>query len=216
MALTLYFHPLSSFCHKALIALYENDTAFMPKSMNFQDTAESEAFRKLWPVRKFPLLRDSEGDRLIPESSIIIEYLDQHHPGGTRFIPSDPDKARDTRFYDRFFDLYIHLPMQQAIGDRLRPQDSRDPFGVKEAKSRIKSSYDIAEKFLAGKTWAMGDDFTLADCSAAPALFFADMVAPFAETHPTLAAYFGRLKQRPSYARTLREAEPYLQYVPKE
>jgi glutathione S-transferase len=214
MALTLYFHPLSSFCHKALIALYENDTAFTPKSVNFQDKAESEAFRKLWPVRKFPLLQD--GDRLIPESSIIIEYLDQHHPGRTRFIPSDPDKARETRFYDRFFDLYIHLPMQQAIGDRLRPQDARDPFGVKDARSRITSSYDIADKFLAGKTWVMGDEFTLADCSAAPALFYADMVTPFTETHPTLAAYFARLKQRPSYARTLREAEPYLQYVPKE
>jgi glutathione S-transferase len=120
MALTLYFHPLSSFCHKALIALYENDTAFAPRTVNFQDPAESEAFRKLWPVRKFPLLQDSNGDRIIAESSIIIEYLDQHYPGRTRFIPSDPDRARETRFYDRFFDLYIHLPLQQVIGDRLR------------------------------------------------------------------------------------------------
>jgi glutathione S-transferase len=216
MSLTFYFHPLSSFCHKALIALYENDTPFTPKVVNLQDPAEAEALRKLWPVRKFPLLHDADGDRTIPESSIIIEYLDQHHPGRTRFIPRDPDRARETRLQDRFFDLYIHLPMQQAVGDRLRPAEARDPFGVNEAKARMRSSYDVAEQRLAGKTWAMGDEFTMADCAAAPALFFADKVVPFADTHPNLAAYFARLKQRPSYARTLKEAEPFLQYFPKE
>jgi glutathione S-transferase len=216
MALTLYFHPLASYCHKALIALYENATPFVAKVVNLQDPAESEALRKLWPVRKFPLLHDAERDRTIPESSIIIEYLDQYYPGRTRFIPADADLARETRLWDRFFDLYIHQPMQQAVGDRLRPAEARDPFGVNEAKARLSSSYDIAEQQLAGRTWAMGDAFTLADCAAAPALFFADKVVPFAVTHPNLAAYLARLKQRPSYARTLEEAEPFMQYFPKE
>jgi glutathione S-transferase len=216
MALTFYFHPLSSFCHKALIALYENDTPFVPKVVNLQDPAEAEALRQLWPVRKFPLLHDADRDRTIPESSIIIEYLDQYYPGRTHFIPRDPDRARETRLQDRFFDLYVHLPMQQAVGDRLRPAESRDPFGVNEAKTRLRSSYDIADKHLAGKTWAMGDEFSMADCAAAPALFFADKVVPFAGTHASLGAYFARLKQRPSYARVLREAEPFLQYFPKE
>lgn len=216
MALTFYFHPLSSYCHKALIALYENDTPFIPKAVNLGDPAESEALKKLWPVRKFPVLHDTDGDRTIPESSIIIEYLDHHYPGRTRFIPRDADHAREMRFRDRFFDLYIHAPMQQVIGDRLRPADAKDAFGVAEAKARIAGSYDIAEKMLAGKTWALGNDFTLADCAAAPALFYGGMVVPFAETHPTLAAYFERLKQRPSYARVLKEAEPFLQFVPKE
>ncbi len=216
MALTFYFHPLSSYCHKALIALYENETPFIPKVVNLGDPAESEAFKKLWPVRKFPVLHDTDGDRTIPESSIIIEYLDHHYPGRTRFIPRDADHAREMRFRDRFFDLYIHAPMQQVIGDRLRPADAKDAFGVAEAKARIAGSYDIAEKMLAGKTWALGNDFTLADCAAAPALFYGGMVVPFAATHPTLAAYFERLKQRPSYARVLKEAEPFLQFVPKE
>jgi glutathione S-transferase len=216
MALTFYFHPLASYCHKALIALYENATPFAAKVVNLQDPAESEALRKLWPVRKFPLLHDADRDRTIPESSIIIEYLDQHYPGGTRFIPADADLAREMRLWDRFFDLYIHQPMQQAVGDRLRPAESRDPFGVNEAKTRLSSSYDIADRHLAGKTWAMGDKFTLADCAAAPALFFADKVVPFAASHPNLAAYLARLKQRPSYARTLAEAEPFMQYFPKE
>jgi glutathione S-transferase len=216
MALTFYFHPLSSYCHKALIALYENATPFVAKVVNLQDPAESEAFRKLWPVRKFPLLHDADRDRTIPESSIIIEYLDQYYPGRTRFIPSDPDVARETRLQDRFFDLYIHQPMQQAVGDRLRPAESRDPFGVNEAKTRLRSSYDIADQHLAGRAWAMGDEFTMADCAAAPALFFADKVVPFAGTHRNLAAYFARLQQRPSYARVLKEAQPFMQHFPKE
>jgi glutathione S-transferase len=216
MTLTFYFHPLSSYCHKALIALYENDTPFVGKVVNLQDPAESAALRKLSPVGKFPLLHDAGRDRTIPESSIIIEYLNQHYPGRTRFIPSDPDRARETRFQDRFFDLYVHQPMQQAVGDRLRPAESRDAFGVNEAKTRLRSSYDIADQHFAGRTWAMGDEFTLADCAAAPALFFADKVVPFAATHPHLAAYLTRLKQRPSYARALKEAKPFMQYFPKE
>src|ERR1700704_5592270 len=135
MSLTLYFHPLSSFCHKVLIALYENDTPFTPQLVNLQDEEERAAFRKMWPIGKFPLLRDEARDWTVNESSIIIEYLDQHFPGRTRFIPDDPELARQMRFRDRFFDLYIHMQMQKIVSDRLRPADKKDPHGVEEART---------------------------------------------------------------------------------
>jgi glutathione S-transferase len=136
MTLTLYFHPLSSFCMKVLIALYENDTPFKPQIVDFSNAAQAAEFRSMWPVGKFPVLRDEAGDRMIPESSIIIEYLDQHYPGRTRFLPADPDAARQMRFRDRFFDLYVQGPMQKIVGDRLRPQGKKDELGVEQATAR--------------------------------------------------------------------------------
>ena len=127
MSLTLHFHPLSSFCHKALIALYENDTPFTPNIVNLMDEAERTAFRKLWPIGKFPVLRDEARGETIPESSVIIEYLDRHYPGRTRFIPQDGEQAREARLRDRFFDLYLHLPMQKIVGDRIRPAEQEGP-----------------------------------------------------------------------------------------
>ena len=215
MSLTLHFHPLSSFCHKALIALYENDTPFTPKLVNLQDEAERAAFRALWPIGKFPLLQDAARDRMVPESSIIIEYLDDHYPGGTRFIPEDPDLARQTRLRDRFLDLHIHLPMQTIVGDRLRPADNKDPYGVEQARDLMGRALGILERAMGKQTWAMGETFTMADCAAAPALFYADKVAPLAGKFPDVAAYLGRLKGRPSYARVLTEAEPYMRFFPK-
>ena len=214
--LTLYFHPLSSFCHKALIALYENGTPFAPKLVNLQDEGERAAFRALWPVGKFPVLQDASRDRIVPESSIIIEYLDQHYPGATKFIPADPEQARAVRFGDRFFDLHVHLHVQKIVGDRLRPANAKDPHGVEDARTRMAAALDIVEKEMAGRAWAAGDTFSMADCAAAPALFYADKVAPLAVKNPNLVAYLERLKQRPSYARTLAEAEPYFKYFPKE
>lgn len=216
MSLTLYFHPLSSFCHKALIALYENGTPFTGKLVNLQDEGERAAFHALWPVGKFPVLQDSARDRMVPESSIIIEYLDQHYPGQTRFIPVDPEQARMTRFGDRFYDLHIHLHMQKIVGDRLRPAGAKDPHGVADARTRMAAALSLADKQMAGRTWAMGETFTMADCAAAPALFYADRVAPLAGPYPNAAAYLGRLKARPSYARTLKEAEPYFKFFPTE
>ena len=216
MALTLYFHPLSSFCHKALIALYENDTPFTPKIVNLQDDAERAAFRALWPIGKFPVLQDAARDRMVPESSIIIEYLDRHYPGKTRFIPEDPDLARQTRMRDRFLDLHIHMQMQKIVGDRLRPADRKDPYGVAQARDLMDRAVGMLEREMGQQTWAMGEAFTMADCAAGPALFYADKVAPLAGKFPNLAAYLGRLTQRPSYARALKEAEPYFQYFPKE
>jgi len=216
MSLTLHFHPLSSFCHKALIALYENDTPFTPKLVNLQDDAERAAFRALWPIGKFPVLQDTARDRMVPESSIIIEYLDRHYPGKTKFVPDDPEVARQTRLRDRFLDLHVHMQMQKIVGDRLRPADKKDPYGVAQARDLMDRAFGILERAMTTQTWAMGEMFTMADCAAGPALFYADKVAPLAEKYPNVAAYLGRLTARPSYARALKEAEPYFKYFPKE
>ena len=213
MSLTLYFHPLSSFCWKTLIALYENDTPFTPVMVDLGNVEERAALLKLWPIGKFPVLQDEARDCVVPETSIIIEYLDNHYPGRVRFIPEDTDLARQTRLRDRFYDLYVHLPMQKVVGDRLRPVGSKDPHGVDEARARIESCYGMIDKEVSNKTWAMGEAFTLADCAAAPALFYGNMVVPFGD-HKNVAAYFERLKARPSFARVLKEAEPYFAMFP--
>ena len=216
MSLTLHYHPLSSFCHKALIALYENGTPFKPNIVNLMDPEESAAFKAMWPIRKFPLLRDEATGQTIPESSIVIEYLDQHYPGKTPLIPKDPAQALETRLRDRLCDLYLHLPMQKIVGDKLRPDGKKDPHGVDEAKTQIETSLRILDEVLAKQTWIAGEVFTMADCAAAPPLFYIDMVvAPLADTHKNVAAYLRRLKERPSYARVLEEAKPYLHLGPR-
>jgi glutathione S-transferase len=216
MSLTLHYHPLSSFCWKVLIALYENDTPFTPNLVDLGNASERAALLKLWPIGKFPVLRDDATDRTIPETSIIIEYLDQQYPGRTRFIPADGKQALQTRLRDRFYDLYVHLPMQKIVGDRLRPQGRKDPHGVEEARARLQSCYGMIDREVASKTWAMGDVFTLADCAAAPALFYANKLMPFGDTHKNVGAYFDRLQARPSFARVIREAEPYFAMFPPE
>jgi glutathione S-transferase len=214
MSLKLYFHPLSSFCQKALVALYENDTPFEPHIVDLGNEASSAAFRKLWPIGKMPVLRDEARDRTIPESSIIIEYLAQHYPGRTELIPGDPDLALRTRLADRFYDLYVHEPMQKIVGDRLRPAGKNDPHGVETARAVLRTAYGMIDQEMATKSWAVGEAFSLADCAAGPPLFFANKLMPFGETHRNVAAYFDRLTRRPSFARTLAEAEPYLKLFP--
>jgi glutathione S-transferase len=216
MTLRLYFHPLSSFCQKALVALYENDTPFEPHLVDFGDSASREAFLKIWPVGRFPVLRDEARDRTIPESSIIIEYLAQHYPGRVRLTPEDADLARQTRLRDRFYDLYVNVPMGKIVTDRLRPSGRRDPHGVDEARGLLRTAYAMIEQDMAEKTWAMGAHFTMADCAAAPALVYAAMAEPFPAALKNLAAYLERLRARPSFARTLKEAEPYLSMMPRE
>ena len=215
MPLKLYFHPLASFCQKVLIALYENDTTFEPRLVDLTDPASNAAFKKIWPIGKFPVLRDEEKDRLVPESTIIIEYLAQHYPGRTQLVPADADLARQARMCDRFYDLHVHVPMQKIITDRLRPAGKNDPHGVEEAKALLRTAYDMLDQDMRTKTWAMGDEFSMADCAAAPPLFYANMVMPFGDTHKNVARYLGRLVERPSYARVLKEAQPYLGLVPK-
>ena len=171
---------------------------------------------KLWGIGKFPVLQDDARNEIVPESSIIIEYLDSHYRGHTRFIPDDPARALQTRLRDRFYDLYVHLPMQKIMGDRLRPADRTDPHGVEEARAQLRTSYAMIERQMTHGGWAAGEDFTLADCAAAPSLFYGSMVVPFGTEHKNLSAYFERLKARPSFARVLKEAEPYFQMVPRE
>jgi glutathione S-transferase len=216
MSLTLYFHPLSSFCQKVLIALYENDTPFEPQIVNLFEEGSRAAFLKMWPIGKFPVLHDESRDRLIPESSIIIEYLQQHFPGKTRLVPADPELARQMRFRDRFFDLYVNMPMQKIVADRMRPAGKKDPYGVEQARQQLQTAVGLTDKSMTPGQWAMGDDFTMADCAAAPALFYANLVMPFGASHPNAKAYLDRLMQRPSFARAAKEAEPYLDLVPKE
>jgi glutathione S-transferase len=215
MSLKLYFHPLASFCHKALIALYENDTPFEPVIVDLGNEAGRSAFLKLWPIGKFPVLRDDSRDRTVPESTVIIEYLQRYYPGRTQFIPADIETAWQTRLSDRFYDLYVHDPMQKIVGDRLRPDGAKDPHGVEHARGRLETAYGMIEREMASRTWAVGDTFSLADCAAAPALFYANQVAPIGASHGHVADYLARLKARPSYARVLREAEPYFAMFPK-
>jgi glutathione S-transferase len=215
MSLTLYFHPLSSFCQKALVALYENDTPFEPVIVDLFNEASAAAFRKIWPIGKFPVLRDEARERTVPESSIIIEYLAQHHPGKTPLVPADPDLARQTRLRDRFYDLYVQVPMQKIVTDRLRPAGKNDLHGVEEARKLLQTALGMIDQDMATKAWAMGDAFGMADCAAAPALFYANMVMPFGDTHKNAAAYLDRLTARPSYARAIKEAQPYFSLVPR-
>lgn len=214
MTLTLYFHPLSSYCQKALIALYENDTPFERQIVDLMSDEGRAAYLKLWPIGKMPVLRDEARNRMIPEASIIIEYLQRFHPGRTVFVPDDTEQALHVRLRDRFFDLYVNDPMQKMVADKLRPSGQNDPMGVADARSRLEAAYELIDKEMASKVWACGEAFSMADCAAAPALFYADKLVPFRDRHPHLAAYFDRLLQRPSYARTLEEAEPFMKMFP--
>lgn len=214
MSLTLYYHPLASFCWKTLIALYENGTPFEPVIVDLANEESRAAFLKVWPVGKFPVLRDAALDRTIPESTIINEYLAQHYPGRVELLPGDRDEALKVRFGDRFYDHYVQEPMQKIVGDRLRPSGKTDPYGVELARAEILSSYDIIEAEMAGRQWATGDAYTLADCAASPALFYANKAQPFGDGHKNVAAYLDRLMQRPSFARVIEEAGPYFKFFP--
>jgi glutathione S-transferase len=216
MSLKLYSHPLASFCHKALIALYENDTPFEPVLVNFGDERSSAAFTAVWPLAKMPVLRDEARDQTVAEATVVIEYLDAYYPGPARFLPADPDLAWQTRMWDRIYDHYVQEPMQKIVTDRLRPSGRNDPFGVEQAKVQLRQVYGLIEQRMASRTWTMGDAFTLADCSAAPALFYANTVLPFGQTEEALQTYLDRLMARPSFARVLAEAEPYFGLFPME
>jgi glutathione S-transferase len=215
MSLTLYYHPLSSYCHKVLIALYENATPFTPHLVELQKPESRAAFKAIWPVGKFPVLRDKANGRVIPESTTIIEYVALRYPGPVKLIPEAPEAALDVRALDRFFDLHVHTHMQRIIGERMRPADKKDTLGLSQAQAALDIALGIAEKNIAGRSWAAGDEFTMADCAAAPALFYIDGgIAPLTQ-YPNLSAYLTRLKQRPSYARALSEAEPYMHMLPR-
>jgi glutathione S-transferase len=213
-ALTLYYHPLASFCHKVLIALYENETPFEARIVDLADDAASAELLAYWPVGKIPVLRDAARGETVPETSIIIEYLAEHHPGPVPLLPSDRAAAREVRLWDRFFDLYVGAPMQKIVTDRLRPAGHNDELGVQEAMATLARAYALLEQHMQSRTWAAGEAFSMADCAAAPALFYADIVSPFSASHPRAGAYFERLMARASIARTVDEARPYFPLFP--
>ena len=213
MSLVLHYHPLASFCWKPLIALYENDTAFEPVMVDLGNPESRAAFEKVWPMAKFPVLVDTDRGATIAESTTIVEYLDTFHPGPVRLLPVDQDGAWQARMWDRVFDHYLQEPMQKIVGDRLRPDGGHDLQGVEQALGGLRQAYAMLEPLLVGRDWFL-DEFSLVDCSAAPALLYADAVLPFTASEVNLLGYLNRLKERPSFARVLEEAEPYFDYFP--
>jgi glutathione S-transferase len=214
MPLTLHFHPLSSFCWKALIGLYELEIPFEKHLVDLSDGEARAAFARLWPIAKFPVLRDDARNRTVPESTILLEYIDRLSPSARRLVPTDPQRALECRERDRLYDLYVHLPMQKIVGDRLRPEGQRDAFGVAQARAQIEAAYALVDEPSNSGPWAMGPEFTLADCSAMPALFYANKVVPLDGRWANVTAYLERLESRPSVARVLQEAEPYFKMFP--
>jgi len=211
----LYFHPFASFCQKVLVALYENDVPFEPHVVDLGDEVSSAEFKRIWPIGKFPVLRDEARARTIPESSMIIEYLARHYPGKIELIPEDADLAWETRLRDRFYDLYVNVPMQKIVTDRLRPAGRNDPHGVEEARRQLQTAYGLIDQEMETRTWVIGDRFSMADCAAAPAMYYANLVMPFDDAHRNAAAYLGRLMERSSFARVVEEAKPYRALFPK-
>ena len=214
MALTLYLHPLAAFCHKVLIALYENSTPFRAVTVDFSNPGSAAAHLERWPIGKIPVLFDDKTRRIIPETSIIIEYLHENHPGPVSLLPSEKDARLETRLWDRFFDNYVSTQMSKIVTDRIRPQGASDAHGVTEAHATLAVAYDMIDRQVSSHDWAIGDDFTLADCAAAPALFYASIVRPFGDGYPHLTAYLDRLLARPSVRRVIAEARPFFASFP--
>jgi glutathione S-transferase len=214
MSLTLYYHPLSSFCMKALVGLYELDVSFAKRLVDLANEADRTAFLQVWPMGKFPVLRDEARGITVAESSIILEYIDERSAPAARLLPADRDEARDCRLRDRFFDLYVNAQMGKIVTDKLRPEAQRDSYGVGQARAQLEQAYDVADDWLRAGPWAVGSAFTMADCAAAPALFYAKQVLPFGDARKHLSAYFSRLAERPSFARAVAEAKPYAAMFP--
>ncbi|HEX5752917.1 MAG TPA: glutathione S-transferase family protein [Archangium sp.] len=212
MSLVVYGHPFSSYTQKVLIALYENGTPFEFRTLGPETPQHSAEWLRRWPLRKFPLLVDGERD--VAETSIIIEYLQLVHPGPVRLLPAEPMAALDVRFLDRFFDLHVMSPVQHAVGGALTGDPVKRREGVAFAVEKLERAYAWLEGQLAGRTWAAGADFTLADCAAAPSLFYADWTHRISEAYPVLRAYRARLLTRPSFARAVEEARPFRPLFP--
>ncbi|WHZ18321.1 MAG: maleylacetoacetate isomerase [Rhodanobacteraceae bacterium] len=212
MTLKLFGHPFSSYTQKALVALYENDAPFEFMTLAPDHPDIYTEFARRWPIRKFPLL--VEGDRQVMEATSIIEYLDVHHPGTSRLIPADADKAVDVRMLDRFFDNYINGPQQRIVFNSLRPVTDRDPYGTNEARALLDTAYAWLDQRMAGREWAAGEAFSLADCAAAPSLFYADWTHEIGKQFRNVHAYRARLLKRPSFARCVEGGRPYRPLFP--
>ena len=210
MALTLYYHPLASYCHKVLIALYEHRVDFERRVIDLGNAAERAELQAVWPLMKFPIIRDHARGRDVPESSVIIEYLGHFVEGEGCLIPTDREQALDVRLWDRVFDNYVMGPMQEIVADRFRAVQ-RD---LAPERAALANAYRMVDSRMASRTWACGVDFSMADCAAAPALFYAATLAPFPPECTHLAAYFERLMARPSVQRVIDEAKPYFSMYP--
>lgn len=210
MTVELFAHPFSSYCQKALIAFYEAEIPFTYRML--EDPGVGEAFAALWPMKRFPILRD--GERVVLEATSIIEYLQARHPDRVRLIPDDPDLAVEVRMMDRVFDNYVMTPQGKFVFDAIRPAESRDPYGVEEARKMLDIGYAWLDRRMQDRVWAAGDAFSLADCAAAPSLFYADWTYPIPEGFAALKAYRQRLLARPSFARAVEEARPFRGYFP--
>jgi glutathione S-transferase len=208
----LYSHPFSSYCQKVLIALYENDTPFETRMLGPDDPEAYRELSSIWPVKRFPMLMDQ--GKPVFEASIIIEYLQLRYPGPVTLIPGDADAAIEIRMLDRFFDNYISTPQQKLVFNAIRPEDSRDAYGVQEARDMLDAAYGWLDGWMASREWSAGDDFSLADCAAAPSLFYADWSHPLGERFANVSAYRQRLLARPSFARAVDEARPYRKFFP--
>jgi glutathione S-transferase len=212
MSLLLYAHPFSSYCQKVLIALYENETPFSLRMLAHEDAAAAAELATLWPMKRFPVLVDNGA--VIPEATIIIDHLGLYHPGPVQLVPIDAKAALDVRFMDRFFDNYVMAPMMKIVFDHIRAPANRDAQGVAEARAMLDTAYRWLDARMARREWASGDDFSLADCAAAPALFYADWVHPVGEELASVRRYRRRLLARPSFARAVDEARPYRSLFP--
>jgi glutathione S-transferase len=210
MSLTLYSHPFSSYCQKVLTALWENGTPFTYRHLEDAGAADERA--ALWPFGRFPVLTDNGA--MIAESTIIIEHLDIYHPGPVPLVPADREAALEVRFMDRFFDTYGMSEMQKPVFEAIKGDTARKDEALKAAAVALDTAYAWLEDRLTGRTWAAGEAFSMADCAAAPSLFYADWVHQIGPQFPTLRAYRSRLLARPSFARAVEEARPYRSYFP--
>jgi glutathione S-transferase len=211
--LALYGHPFSSYTQKVLTALHENGTPYELRNLDPGAPGDHAAeWRRRWPLAQFPLLVD--GSLTVVESSIVIEHLQLAHPGPVQLIPAEPAAALEVRFMDRFFDLHVMAPVQHAVNAALTGNADRRAEGLAWAAGKLETAYAWLEGEWAGRTWAALDRFTLADCAAAPALFYADWTHPIAADYPQLRAYRARLLARPSFARAVEGGRPYRHYFP--
>lgn len=210
MPLTLYYHPLASFCHKVLIALYENGVDFEKRIIDLTNEADRAELQALWPIGKFPVIRDHARQRNVPESTLIIEYLDRVYPGEHALLPDDWETALEVRLWDRFFDHYVHEPMQRIVADRIYAAHG----DLTKERTLLATAYRMLEQRMASRIWVASADFSLADCAAVPALFYASTLVAFPNDHAHMHAYFERLMLRPSVLRVIEEAKPYFAFYP--
>ncbi len=209
----LYYHPLSSYAQKVLIALHEKELEYEGELVNLRDPEERQKYLEVYPLGKIPLLMREDGRR-IPESSIIIEYLDGISDRGPRLIPRDPEQGRVTRFKDRMMDLYVNETVTTLLFQSWKPESEQDPERIDTAKFRLDVMYGFMDQGLGEHEWMAGDAFTMADCAAAAPLLYAQEVAPFGD-RVNIVAYWERLQARPSFQKVLAEAAPYLEELKK-